>query len=135
MQQQFEENLGCSNYCSKGGGVVDEEPVVHKVSLPANRYSWDVEEKEEKMDDQDDRAFESFDSPRSIIPTGKPVPYEISDRRPGDVASVYADASLAKSLLGWKANLGVQEMCDDTWNWQKNNPYGYKVVETAEEVN
>lgn len=58
--------------------------------------------------------------------TGRPVPYEIAARRPGDVASVYADPSLAESLLQWKAELGVQAMCDDTWNWQKNNPYGYQ---------
>jgi UDP-glucose 4-epimerase len=67
--------------------------------------------------------------------TGKPVPYEIAARRPGDVASVYADPSLAESLLGWKAELGVQEMCEDTWNWQKNNPFGYKVEELQEQAN
>mmetsp|Transcript_26977 Transcript_26977/g.56497 ORF Transcript_26977/g.56497 Transcript_26977/m.56497 type:complete len:399 (-) Transcript_26977:102-1298(-) len=66
--------------------------------------------------------------------TGKPVPYEMAPRRPGDVASVYADASLAESLLKWKATLGVKEMCDDTWNWQKNNPYGYTVQEDEEAV-
>lgn len=64
--------------------------------------------------------------------TGKPVPYEITGRRPGDVAAVYADASLAESLLGWKAKLGVKEMCDDTWNWQKNNPYGYVTMPATE---
>ena len=58
--------------------------------------------------------------------TGKPVPYEISDRRPGDVASVYADPSQASALLKWDAPLGIQEMCDDTWKWQSENPYGYK---------
>ena len=65
--------------------------------------------------------------------TGNPVPYEITARRPGDVASVFADASLAKTLLQWKADLGVQAMCDDTWNWQKNNPYGYEQPEEEEE--
>jgi UDP-glucose 4-epimerase len=58
--------------------------------------------------------------------TGKPVPYVISPRRPGDVATVYADASLAKELLGWRAELGVDEMCADTWKWQSTNPYGYE---------
>ena len=67
--------------------------------------------------------------------TGTPVPYEIAPRRPGDVASVYADPALAKKLLGWKATLGVKEMCEDTWNWQKNNPYGYKVEEVQEQSN
>ncbi|KAL7571565.1 hypothetical protein ACA910_020980 [Epithemia clementina (nom. ined.)] len=65
--------------------------------------------------------------------TGKPVPYEIAKRRPGDVASVYADPSLAESLLQWKAELGVQAMCDDTWNWQKNNPYGYQQPEQQQD--
>lgn len=57
--------------------------------------------------------------------TGKPVPYEISPRRPGDVASVYADPKMAKERLGWTADLGITEMCDDTWRWQSTNPLGY----------
>ena len=57
--------------------------------------------------------------------TGKPVPYEISPRRPGDVASVWADPERAKALLGWSASLGIQEMCEDTWRWQSTNPMGY----------
>jgi len=65
--------------------------------------------------------------------TGKPVPYEISPRRPGDIAACYADPSMANELLGWKAKLGVKEMCDDTWRWQKNNPEGYKVITEMEE--
>lgn len=65
--------------------------------------------------------------------TGNPVPYEIGPRRPGDVAEVYADASLAKELLGWQAELGVQEMCEDTWKWQSTNPYGYKQVQELED--
>jgi UDP-glucose 4-epimerase len=61
--------------------------------------------------------------------TGKPVPYEIAPRRPGDVGSMYADPRLANDLLRWKAELGVEEMCRDTWKWQSTNPYGYKIVE------
>jgi UDP-glucose 4-epimerase len=57
--------------------------------------------------------------------TGKSVPYTIAPRRPGDVAEVYADASLAKSLLKWNADLGIEEMCRDTWKWQSTNPNGY----------
>lgn len=57
--------------------------------------------------------------------TGKPVPYVIAPRRPGDVATVYADPNSAYEKLGWKANLGLKEMCEDTWRWQKNNPFGY----------
>jgi len=58
--------------------------------------------------------------------TGKPVPYVITPRRPGDVASVWADPQRAEKLLGWKAHLGIKEMCEDTWRWQSLNPYGYK---------
>ncbi|GAX25095.1 UDP-glucose 4-epimerase [Fistulifera solaris] len=61
--------------------------------------------------------------------TGKPVPYEVGPRRPGDVATVYADASVAETFLGWKAELGVKEMCQDTWRWQSTNPNGYQVQE------
>jgi len=58
--------------------------------------------------------------------TGTPVPFEIAPRRPGDVAAVYADPSTAEKLLKWKAELGVKEMCEDTWRWQSTNPYGYQ---------
>ena len=61
--------------------------------------------------------------------TGNPVPYEIAPRRPGDVAEVYADPSTAEQLLKWKAELGVDAMCEDTWKWQSTNPNGYNVVE------
>lgn len=57
--------------------------------------------------------------------SGRTVKYEIVARRPGDVAACYSDASLAERELGWKAKLGVKEMCEDTWRWQKNNPNGY----------
>lgn len=59
--------------------------------------------------------------------SGKNVPYEIVARRPGDVASCYADATLAKEILGWKAKLGIEEMCADTWRWQSLNPKGYEL--------
>jgi UDP-glucose 4-epimerase len=54
------------------------------------------------------------------------VPYRIGPRRPGDVASCYADASLAQRELGWSAALGVDAMCQDAWRWQSGNPEGYK---------
>ena len=57
--------------------------------------------------------------------SGKKIPYEIVGRRPGDLPEYYADASLAKKLLGWETKLGIDRMCSDTWNWQKNNPTGY----------
>ena len=57
---------------------------------------------------------------------GKPIPYKIVDRRLGDVASCYADPSLAQRELGWQADKGLTEMCADTWRWQVNNPSGYE---------
>lgn len=59
--------------------------------------------------------------------SGQSIPYQIVERRPGDVASCYADPSLAERLLGWKAELGVETMCADTWRWQSNNPQGYRI--------
>ncbi len=53
------------------------------------------------------------------------VPYVIIDRRPGDIDACYADASKAKELLGWTATHTLEDMCRDSWNWQKNNPNGY----------
>ena len=57
--------------------------------------------------------------------SGKEIPYEIVDRRPGDVAACYADPNYAKELLGWEAKLGLAEMCSDSWRWQSMNPDGY----------
>jgi len=57
---------------------------------------------------------------------GKPVPYEVVDRRAGDVAVCYADPGLAQELLGWQARLGIDAMCADTWRWQQMNPDGYR---------
>jgi UDP-glucose 4-epimerase len=57
--------------------------------------------------------------------SGRPVAFKIVDRRPGDIAICYADASLAASLLQWKSTRGPREMCEDTWRWQSRNPDGY----------
>ena len=46
--------------------------------------------------------------------------------RPGDLAAVYADPQKAGKLLGWQAELGIEDMCRDAWNWQRNNPRGYR---------
>ena len=51
--------------------------------------------------------------------SGKPVPYRIVTRRPGDIAQCYADAALALATLGWQAQLGIEAMCADTWRWQR----------------
>ncbi|WP_196137722.1 UDP-glucose 4-epimerase GalE [Aliikangiella sp. G2MR2-5] len=61
-----------------------------------------------------------------IKETGKSVPYEIVERRPGDIAECWADASLAKDKLGWTAVHGLSEMIEDTWRWQSQNPDGFK---------
>ncbi|MFZ2574805.1 MAG: UDP-glucose 4-epimerase GalE, partial [Trichococcus flocculiformis] len=57
---------------------------------------------------------------------GVEIPYVIVDRRPGDVATCYADATKAKEELGWTAQKTLADMCRDSWNWQKNNPNGYE---------
>lgn len=57
--------------------------------------------------------------------SGRDIPYEIVARRPGDVAEVYADPSLANQSLGWEAKLDVDAMCRDAWRWQSMNPQGY----------
>ena len=57
---------------------------------------------------------------------GKQIPYAIKPRRPGDIAECYADAALAKKELGWEAERGIDEMCEDSWRWQSNNPNGYR---------
>lgn len=57
--------------------------------------------------------------------SGRPVPYDIVERRSGDIAMCYADPELAKRELEWGADFGVEEMVRDTWNWQSQNPDGY----------
>ncbi|MDR1630803.1 MAG: UDP-glucose 4-epimerase GalE [Oscillospiraceae bacterium] len=66
------------------------------------------------------RAFEAA--------SGVNVPYQITARRPGDVAVSFADCEKAAAVLGWKAERGLAEMCEDTWRWQKNNPDGYEAA-------
>ena len=58
--------------------------------------------------------------------TGVKVPYVIKERRSGDIATCYADPSKAKRELGWEAQYGIREMCEDAWRWQSNNPNGYE---------
>ncbi|OMG54868.1 UDP-glucose 4-epimerase GalE [Azonexus hydrophilus] len=62
------------------------------------------------------RAFEQA--------SGRSVPYRLVDRRPGDIASCYADPVLAEKILGWRAKRSIGEMCADTWRWQAGNPEG-----------
>lgn len=57
--------------------------------------------------------------------SGVEIPYEIVDRRPGDAATVFADPSKAKVVLNWEAQYDLEQMCADSWRWQKNNPQGY----------
>ena len=57
--------------------------------------------------------------------SGKTVPYKIAPRRAGDIAKCFANPSYAKEILGWEAKKGIEEMCEDSWRWQSNNPNGY----------
>ncbi|MBK5938641.1 UDP-glucose 4-epimerase GalE [Halochromatium roseum] len=63
------------------------------------------------------RAFEAA--------SGRPVPYRIVGRRPGDIAACYADPTQARALLGWQAERGLEQMVSDAWRWQRQNPDGY----------
>ncbi len=58
--------------------------------------------------------------------SGQAVPYKVHDRRPGDIATCYADSTKAKEELGWTAQRDLNEMCVDSWNWQSSNPKGYE---------
>jgi len=57
--------------------------------------------------------------------SGRPVPYEVVARRPGDVAACYADPTLAERTIGWKATRDLDRMCADSWRWQVANPNGF----------
>ncbi len=58
--------------------------------------------------------------------SGKEIAYKVVDRRPGDIAACYAKADRAKNELGWEAQKGLADMCEDSWRWQSTNPEGYK---------
>lgn len=60
---------------------------------------------------------------------GHAINYEIKDRRPGDIAMCYCDPTKAKEELGWEAQYGIEEMCEDSWRWQSQNPDGYATEE------
>ena len=64
--------------------------------------------------------------------SGKPVPYQIVARRPGDIATCFADPSLARSALDWRATRDVKAMCEDGWRWQSQNPNGYRSISEEE---
>ncbi len=59
------------------------------------------------------------------VACGHEIPYEIKERRPGDIATCYSDAALAKKELGWETKYDITKMCQDSWNWQSKNPNGY----------
>jgi len=63
--------------------------------------------------------------------SGKTILYRITKRRPGDIATCYADTSLAQKLLGWRTRRGLEDICADTWRWQYNNPQGYPSDDTT----
>lgn len=58
--------------------------------------------------------------------SGVKIPYAIKERRAGDIATCYSDAAKAKNELGWTAEYGIREMCEDSWRWQRQNPNGYE---------
>ncbi len=58
--------------------------------------------------------------------SGRPVPYQVSDRRPGDIAACWADTAKAAQELNWRADLDLDAMCKDAWRWQERNPNGFR---------
>ena len=58
--------------------------------------------------------------------SGQEIPYKIVPRRAGDIATVYANASVANDLLGWQAKRNLSTMIEDTWRWQSKNPHGFE---------
>ena len=60
--------------------------------------------------------------------SGRPVPHELVARRPGDIDACFADPTLARERLGWQARRDLDQMCADTWRWQRMNPHGYRAV-------
>ncbi len=58
--------------------------------------------------------------------SGVKIPYKIAPRRPGDIATCYSDPSKAKAVLGWEAKRDINEMCEDSWRWQSQNPNGFE---------
>ena len=58
--------------------------------------------------------------------SGRPIPYQIKPRRPGDIAECWAEPTLARDELGWQAERGLEQMMVDTWRWQSHNPNGYQ---------
>ena len=63
--------------------------------------------------------------------SGRPVPYDLVARRPGDAGSTVANPALAAQRLGWRTQRGLEEMCRDGWAWQSANPIGYGTVDPA----
>ncbi|SBT18941.1 UDP-glucose 4-epimerase [Marinomonas gallaica] len=61
-----------------------------------------------------------------VTASGHKIPYQITDRRDGDIAEFFADTNKAKNELGWQTTLNLTDMCRDAWNWQRHNPNGYK---------
>ena len=57
--------------------------------------------------------------------SGKHIPYVVTPRRAGDIASCYCNPGKAARVLGWKAQFGIEDMCRDSWRWQSQNPEGY----------
>ena len=57
--------------------------------------------------------------------SGRPIPYEVVARRPGDIDASYADPALAQRLLNWRATHDLRTMCEDSWRWQNLNPNGF----------
>jgi len=110
-----------------GTGVRD---YIHVVDLASGHLSaLDILEKHEDIMTINlgtGQGYSVLDMVRAFEKASKrPVPYRITARRPGDIATCYADPSYAYELMGWKAKRDIETMCQDAWRWQSMNPNGY----------
>jgi UDP-glucose 4-epimerase len=87
--------------------VRDSDPAVHTWNLGTGRPTSVLE------------MVAAFSSA-----VGRAIPYELAERRPGDVAVTFADPSRANAELGWSAERGIDEMCADAWRWEQQRPVG-----------
>jgi hypothetical protein len=109
--------LSFGDACAKTAPNVKQETDNERLTIPAGanqtyKITFDV-----ALYFGDVKAFEKVNDIK--------IPYVIAPRRPGDVDECYADSSKAAKMLGWTAEKTLEDMCADTWNWQKNNPNGY----------
>ena len=114
---------GCDGYAN-GGQLRDFVSVEDAVKI--NMYFLDNPQKSGIFNLGTGQGYSVLDMVQAFEKvSGRPIPYRIVERRPGDIASCYADPALACELMGWRAARDLDTMCRDAWRWQSMNPNGY----------